>query len=239
MNSPGDNHRGDSRFADRTAPGRPGFARRCSSALPSRCWSTCTCRTMWTSRILSGRTCWHRQKDDDSADEPSDRLSAPLQMDADATGRTQSRRQVRRQQRQLAKPSGGTDARSHSTSLGHASAARHSPQRERRSRRQVPPPQPPSPAQQAAGPGTVVLDVDSGVVVPSFLGKPLRSAVETAEQSGLEINAIGSGVARQQWPAPGQPSAFRTEDHGAIHALASQLVSDLQLPPKRSVVSYM
>jgi cell division protein FtsI (penicillin-binding protein 3) len=66
-----------------------------------------------------------------------------------------------------------------------------------------PPPRPSSPAEQAAGQGTVVLDVDSGVVVPSFLGKPLRSAVETAEQSGLEINAIGSGVARQQWPPPG------------------------------------
>ena len=32
----------------------------------------------------------------------------------------------------------------------------------------------PSPAEQAAGQGTVVLDVDSGIVVPSFLGKPLR-----------------------------------------------------------------
>ena len=39
--------------------------------------------------------------------------------------------------------------------------------------------------------------------MPSFLGKPLRSAVETAQQSGLEINAIGSGIAREQWPAPG------------------------------------
>ena len=64
-------------------------------------------------------------------------------------------------------------------------------------------PQPPTPAGQSAANGTVVLDVDSGVVVPSFLGKPLRSAVETAQQSGLEINAIGSGVAREQWPAPG------------------------------------
>jgi cell division protein FtsI (penicillin-binding protein 3) len=62
-----------------------------------------------------------------------------------------------------------------------------------------PPPQPaPSPPN-----GTVVLDVDSGVVVPSFLGKPLRSAVEIAQQSGLEINAVGSGIAREQWPAPG------------------------------------
>ncbi len=50
---------------------------------------------------------------------------------------------------------------------------------------------------------TVVLNVDTGMVVPSFLGKPLRSAVEIAQQSGLEINAIGSGIARQQWPAPG------------------------------------
>ncbi len=62
----------------------------------------------------------------------------------------------------------------------------------------------PTPAElSAAAKGTVVLDVDSGVVVPSFLGKPLRSAVESAQQSGLEINAIGSGVAREQWPAPG------------------------------------
>ena len=69
-----------------------------------------------------------------------------------------------------------------------------------------PPPLPGQPAatdQPAAGKGTVVLDVDSGVVVPSFLGKPLRSAVESAQQSGVEINAIGSGVAREQWPAPG------------------------------------
>jgi len=55
----------------------------------------------------------------------------------------------------------------------------------------------------ASGKGTVVLDVDSGQVVPSFLGKPLRAAVETAQQSGLEINAVGGGVAREQWPAPG------------------------------------
>jgi len=39
--------------------------------------------------------------------------------------------------------------------------------------------------------------------VPSFLGKPLRTAVEIAQQSGLEIDAVGSGVAREQWPPPG------------------------------------
>ncbi len=68
---------------------------------------------------------------------------------------------------------------------------------------QAAPPSQPAPAGQAPTSGTVVLDVDSGVVVPSFLGKPLRSAVEIAQQSGLEINAVGSGVAREQWPAPG------------------------------------
>ncbi len=62
----------------------------------------------------------------------------------------------------------------------------------------------------AAG-GTAVLDVDSGIVVPSFLGKSLRAAVETAQQSGVEISAIGSGVAREQSPTPGNhlPSGQR------------------------------
>ena len=49
----------------------------------------------------------------------------------------------------------------------------------------------------------MVLDVDSGIVVPSFMGKSLRSAVEYAQQSGLEINVMGSGIARQQSPLPG------------------------------------
>jgi cell division protein FtsI (penicillin-binding protein 3) len=61
----------------------------------------------------------------------------------------------------------------------------------------------PTAAQAAAGKGTVVLDVESGIVVPSFMGKSLRSAVEVAQQSGLEINVMGSGVARQQSPLPG------------------------------------
>jgi cell division protein FtsI (penicillin-binding protein 3) len=51
--------------------------------------------------------------------------------------------------------------------------------------------------------GTVVLDVASGQVVPEFLGKPLRVAVQLAQQSGVELQVIGSGVAREQSPAPG------------------------------------
>ena len=52
--------------------------------------------------------------------------------------------------------------------------------------------------------GTVVLDVEQGgIVVPSFLGKSVRGAVEMAEQNGLDVDALGSGVAREQFPAPG------------------------------------
>jgi len=52
--------------------------------------------------------------------------------------------------------------------------------------------------------GTVVLDVEQGgIEVPSFAGKTVRGAVESAEDLGLEIDAVGSGIARQQNPAAG------------------------------------
>ena len=52
--------------------------------------------------------------------------------------------------------------------------------------------------------GTVVLDVEEGgIQVPSFLGKNLRSALEAAEEAGLDLDAVGSGVAREQSPQPG------------------------------------
>jgi cell division protein FtsI (penicillin-binding protein 3) len=52
--------------------------------------------------------------------------------------------------------------------------------------------------------GTVVLDVEQGgIVVPSFLGKSVRAAVEMAEQNSLDVDAVGSGLAREQSPAPG------------------------------------
>jgi cell division protein FtsI (penicillin-binding protein 3) len=52
--------------------------------------------------------------------------------------------------------------------------------------------------------GTIVLDVEQGgIVVPSFLGKSVRSAIEMAQESGLDLDAVGNGLARQQSPPPG------------------------------------
>ncbi|HUK25192.1 MAG TPA: penicillin-binding protein [Terriglobales bacterium] len=52
--------------------------------------------------------------------------------------------------------------------------------------------------------GTVVLEVEQGgIVVPSFVGKSVRGAIELAEQSGLELDAVGSGLGQQQTPLAG------------------------------------
>ncbi|PYQ38725.1 MAG: penicillin-binding protein [Acidobacteria bacterium] len=52
--------------------------------------------------------------------------------------------------------------------------------------------------------GTVVLDVEQGgIEVPSFVGKTFRSAIETAQDVGLQLDAVGSGLARQQSPTAG------------------------------------
>ncbi len=52
--------------------------------------------------------------------------------------------------------------------------------------------------------GTVVLDVEQGgIEVPSFVGKTFRGAVEAAQDVGLELEAVGSGIARQQTPVAG------------------------------------
>lgn len=51
--------------------------------------------------------------------------------------------------------------------------------------------------------GTVVVDVEGGQVVPSLIGKPMRVAIESAQQAGFELTIVGSGVAKEQSPPPG------------------------------------
>ena len=50
----------------------------------------------------------------------------------------------------------------------------------------------------------VVLDVEQGgIEVPNFAGKSVRTALELAEENQLELSPVGSGLAREQSPAPG------------------------------------
>ncbi|MFZ0688056.1 MAG: penicillin-binding protein [Terriglobales bacterium] len=61
-----------------------------------------------------------------------------------------------------------------------------------------------SAAQKSPTSGTVVLNVEEGgIQVPSFLGKSLRVAIENAQEAGLDLDATGSGIAREQSPQPG------------------------------------
>ena len=72
--------------------------------------------------------------------------------------------------------------------------------------------------------GTVVLDVEQGgIEVPSFVGKTVRGAVEAAQDVGLELDAVGSGVARQQTPAGGNARGRRSAGHGAVRAVSQNL----------------
>jgi cell division protein FtsI (penicillin-binding protein 3) len=129
-------------------------------------------------------------KDSDLSDEASDHLGAPLPPDTPADTLTTTANASTKTA--IAAKAASAETKSPGAAFAAVEVAS-----------MTPPSQPATPAEQTPANGTVVLDVDSGVVVPSFLGKPLRSVVETAQQSGVEINAIGSGIAREQWPAPG------------------------------------
>ena len=52
--------------------------------------------------------------------------------------------------------------------------------------------------------GTVILAEGSEAVAPELLGKTVRAALEAAEEAGVEIDVVGSGVAREQAPAAGE-----------------------------------
>ncbi len=61
----------------------------------------------------------------------------------------------------------------------------------------------PATNEPAHPPGSIVVQVEGGPVVPNFTGKSMRGAIELAEQSGIALNATGSGVAREQSPPAG------------------------------------
>ena len=65
----------------------------------------------------------------------------------------------------------------------------------------VPAAQPQTPSSSGGSPMTV--DVGSGMVVPSLLGKSVRGVIEIAQHDGFEVSVVGSGIARGQSPAPG------------------------------------
>jgi len=72
----------------------------------------------------------------------------------------------------------------------------------------APPAQPASVPPKAKDPlptsGTLVVDMEQGgIVVPSFAGKSVRAAIEIAEENGLDLDAVGDGLARDQSPPPG------------------------------------
>jgi cell division protein FtsI (penicillin-binding protein 3) len=59
--------------------------------------------------------------------------------------------------------------------------------------------------------GGVVVDATHRVAVPSFQGSSLRSVVEKADSLGLRVQPVGSGLAKDQAPAPGTMVPVGTE----------------------------
>jgi cell division protein FtsI (penicillin-binding protein 3) len=50
---------------------------------------------------------------------------------------------------------------------------------------------------------SAVMDLGGSLVAPDFTGKTARAVAEMALARGLQVDLIGSGVAREQSPAPG------------------------------------
>jgi len=68
-----------------------------------------------------------------------------------------------------------------------------------------------SAAVQVRQDGGVVVDATHRVAVPSFQGASLRSVVEKADSLGLRVQPVGSGLAKDQAPAPGTMVPVGTE----------------------------
>jgi cell division protein FtsI (penicillin-binding protein 3) len=60
-------------------------------------------------------------------------------------------------------------------------------------------------------PGHGVVVSANRVGVPSFVGESLRNAIESAGTAGLALDIVGSGIAREQVPAPGSQVPRGTE----------------------------
>ena len=58
---------------------------------------------------------------------------------------------------------------------------------------------------------TATVNAELRVLVPSFEGAALRSVVERADSVGLRVQAVGSGLAREQVPAAGTMVPAGTE----------------------------
>jgi cell division protein FtsI (penicillin-binding protein 3) len=67
------------------------------------------------------------------------------------------------------------------------------------------------PAVEVKEKGSVVVDAGLRVPVPSFEGAGLRGVVERADAVGLRVQAVGSGLAREQVPAAGTMVPSGTE----------------------------
>lgn len=67
------------------------------------------------------------------------------------------------------------------------------------------------PAVQSRGDSGVVIDASRRVQVPSFDGLSLRTVVEKADNLGLRVQPMGSGLAREQAPAAGSSVPAGTE----------------------------
>ena len=69
----------------------------------------------------------------------------------------------------------------------------------------------PKPVSAVKDKGAVVVNAGLRVPVPSFEGAALRSVVEKADAVGLRVQAVGSGLAREQVPVAGTMVPAGTE----------------------------